>query len=425
MALPTWVNNGTQATTASATSLAPAALPGSRVNNNLLFAFIGIKATGKSPSVGGGWTVGDTINTGTETGCWAWRLVDGTEAVPTFSWSGAAAATTQIMQFSGNAVSPIGVKNKNAANSSTTETIASLTSSADNSLIIGVMTASTSQTIPTPTNWTQRAVLANANTSYEVVVGSALKSGSATDAISVTIASANWASFGIEILGSGTGIDNTRASQTAVQALETYSDATETRASQVVQQVLETYSDATEVRASQIVLQVLRGADASASPQDLLPGLVTNTNTFYGPVIAITQVLLPGLLTNTNTFFSPTIYGHAFLYPGRLNNVQSFFPPTLAIEGFLFPGVLTNTNVFFSPSLLPDIRPALFVNTNTFFGPTIGPGPAHLYPLLMVNSLHYFLPAIGAVEPPLEPGREFKGHRDYNKSFLPIFYKLR
>lgn len=266
MPLPAWVNNGTANNTASATSLAPAALPGSLVNNNILVSWIGIKITGESPTVGGGWSTPIVDNTGNESGAWSWRVVDGTEAVPTWSWVSAAAATTQIAQFTTpNPGAPIGVTNSADANASTTLTVASLTTTSDNSLIVDIYLASNSQTLGTPSGYTQRAVLANANTSYAMNAAPANKAG-AIDAVSLAVTSSNWVSFGIELLGSGAGADNTRATQVVVTDIETYSDAIEVRASQVVAEAIESYSTPIlEVRASQVVLQVLRTVAAYAS----------------------------------------------------------------------------------------------------------------------------------------------------------------
>jgi hypothetical protein len=268
MALPAFVSQGAQSTSASATSLAPA-LPGTRTNNNVMIAFVTVSATGKTFSAGGGWTLFDSINTGNMSGAYFWRLVDGAEAAPTISWTGLAACQAQIFQYSGNdTTTPLGTGNKATANSSTTLTIASLATGAANTKLLALMAASTSQTIAAPSasagiapygNYTNVTNNASANGSTRIVHGDIPDSGDSSDAISVTITSANWVSFGVEVRGTGTSSGSAdRATQTVQQVLESYSNANTLRATQTVQQVLESYSNANAIRSTQTVIQVLR-----------------------------------------------------------------------------------------------------------------------------------------------------------------------
>lgn len=265
MTLPTWVNNGTQATTASATSLAPAALPGSRVNNNILVAWIGIKATGKSPTITeAGWSAPVIDNAGNESGAWSWRVIDGTEAGPTWNWAGAAAATTQVSQFTTpNPGAPIGVTNSADANTSTTLTVASIATTADNSLILNIYLLNNSQNPGLADGYTQRALLGSGNTTYELSSAPANTVGN-TDAVSLTIASASWVSFGIELLGSGVGTTELRSTQVVQSDLENYSEVTTTRSTQVVQADLENYSEPTIMYTTQIAMSYLRSVAFNA-----------------------------------------------------------------------------------------------------------------------------------------------------------------
>lgn len=78
---------------------------------------------------------------------------------------------------------------------------------------------------------------------------------------------------------------------------------------------------------------------------------------------AVTQTLLPGLFTNSNTFFSPTVTpGPVTLLPGLFSNVNAFFSPTVT------PGSVT-------------VQPALFVNESTIYLPVVqnaGPVPVEV-----------------------------------------------
>jgi hypothetical protein len=264
MAAPTFVNQGALVAVASAATLTPG-LPASRVNNNIMISVCLVAATGKTVTTAtAGWTIGDSINSGNVSGAWAWRLVDGTEAAPVWTWTGNAKCAAYILQYTGNAtVSPINTSNKASGNSSTTETVAALTTSADQCVIIDCLSADSAQNPPVPSDYTSRVLNNNSNISVRVADGTALGAGTTT-AVSITISSANWTSFGIAVLGSGSGANSERATQVVQQALESYTNATNARATQVVQQALESYTNPTSARATQVVIQVLRSVvDAS------------------------------------------------------------------------------------------------------------------------------------------------------------------
>ena len=264
----TFVTIGTYTQAAAATSVTPT-LPASRVNNNLLIAWVGVNASGKTFSVGGGWTIVDSVNTGNVSSCYATRLVDGTEAAPVFTWAGAAGSDAQVVQMSGNqTVGIIGNKNNATANSSTTETVASITTTAANSAIFVILTSSASTSIGTPTNYT---IIAGGNNpgfvSNNVSWGLVGTSGASSSSISQTIASSNWVSFGFEIVGpGGAPVGNfARDSQVVQEVLESYTTpANNARASQVVLEVIESYTTPIDnARVSQVVLQVLRTVSAA------------------------------------------------------------------------------------------------------------------------------------------------------------------
>lgn len=151
---PAFVNVSAQVSaTAAALTLT---LPGSRVNGNLLIAFIGVN----SPSSAGltwpgGWTPIDTSGgSGSPCASWAYRYVDGSEANPAVTWTGTATSRGGIMQLSGvKATSPIGHTTKNFQSSGTTITCAEIVPQAADSLAFGINHNGASFT---PAGWTGR-----------------------------------------------------------------------------------------------------------------------------------------------------------------------------------------------------------------------------------------------------------------------------
>ena len=112
------------------------------------------------------------------------------------------------------------------------------------------------------------------------------------------------------------------------------------------------------------------------STQTLLPGLTTNTQTFYGPTVTAGTVnLQPGLTTNTQTFYSPTVTpGTVNLQPGLTTNNQTFYNPTVSATADLAPSLVTNTQTFYGPTVTAgtvDLQPNLLNNTQTFFNAAI------------------------------------------------------
>ncbi len=199
------------------TTLSPA-LPSSRSNNNVLIAAIAVFATGKTFAVGGGWTIfaGSTLNSTSISGCLAWRLVDGAEATPVFTWTGAADCNSVVAQFSGNQIAtPLGTVRSASADSSTTATMPSVVTTAANSLIFGAIFTNNNQTIPLPLGWTNVAFTSTteSNLLFDGFVGT---SGSGSQAVSVAVTSANWLSLGVEIIGPGGAASNVNLRDTQV-----------------------------------------------------------------------------------------------------------------------------------------------------------------------------------------------------------------
>jgi hypothetical protein len=108
---------------------------------------------------------------------------------------------------------------------------------------------------------------------------------------------------------------------------------------------------------------------SGTTSQTLLPGLYTNTQTFYSPTVTTTVTLLPGLYTNTQTFYSATVSASNTLLPALYTNTQTFYSPTVTTTVTLLPGLYTNAQTFYSPTvaIVSDIRPALYTNEQVFF----------------------------------------------------------
>lgn len=192
-----YVNSGTANTASSSTSTSP--LPASRTNGNTLIAHVHVSGGGVTFSIGGGWTIIDQVNQGAgNDAALAWRTVDGTEADPSFTLSGATGWICKVHQFSGMTSSPIGNKTKGSGDSATL-VVGAVTASADNSLIGAFMSVSDSGVIPTPTGYTRRehSEAGLADIVADEVVST---SGTPSDAVSVSIANTAWAGFLVELL---------------------------------------------------------------------------------------------------------------------------------------------------------------------------------------------------------------------------------
>jgi hypothetical protein len=202
MGVPTFHAIGSFAS-AGGTSASPP-LP-VRSTNDILIAHIILTTGGKTFAVSGGWAIGNQISTGNVSAAWAWRVVDGAEAACPFTWSGSATGVMSCSSWTGagSTTAPFGATNKATANASTTATAASLISTANNSLEIAYIGVSNNNSPPLPTSFATATNASNGNGGYRLCYGTIFVSGSIGDSISDTIVSANWATFAIELLGSG------------------------------------------------------------------------------------------------------------------------------------------------------------------------------------------------------------------------------
>jgi len=173
-----------------------------------------------------------------------------------------------------------------------------------------------------------------------------------------------------------------------------------------------------------VLLPLLLGqGGAGPATQTLLPGLVTNGQTFFSPTVSATRTLAPALYSNAQTFYSPTAAATYALTPGLYTNIQTFYASTVtqsAAGQGLLPGLYTNTQTFYSataassatlaPALytnpqtfyassvttVTNLVASLFTNTQTFYSPTVvvNGGPQTLAPELLVNQNTFLSPVV-------------------------------
>lgn len=206
MAAPSYLNVGTSAVSAGATSRTPA-LPASRTNGNILIAVVGSKNNATHSISGSGWaSLASQTNSGTGwTVSYWWRVVDGTEAAPTISWTGSVACFGQIVQYTrqnSDTAAPFGTIGTAGTGTGATHTSTGFNSTRNNSLIIYLDAAIANTAIATPTNWTERFDAGSATSVTRFAGGdrTLTTSGSASGNISVTGAAAAWVQRQFELL---------------------------------------------------------------------------------------------------------------------------------------------------------------------------------------------------------------------------------
>lgn len=189
-----WNTSGVTFLTSAATITC--LLPSDLQAGAMLVAYCAIVGSGKTFSVSSPWTLGDTAADGAA--CWAWKYVDGTETNAVFSWSGAVACNTEIIQIIDvKSTGAVGAASK-ASGSGTSISVAGIVTASDLSMALSIMTAQTSQFIPDPSgyeNEDQFASTRGSSTLSTKIVPTVSSSGAAA----ATITSAAWEAFLIEI----------------------------------------------------------------------------------------------------------------------------------------------------------------------------------------------------------------------------------
>lgn len=200
--MPSYVNTGSITGSAGSTTAYVNAMMGGRVNGNLLLAFIQLQgAASKSISVDGTWQIGDTLSDANGTSAWAYCYVTGSEAIPTFSWDGSTQAWHgQIFQFHDvHSVDPIGDIASNSG-SGTTLSVSAVTTTAVQSLVVGILFSDGNQVIPLPSGYSNIAQFNDQYGDDRIVSEGIATSGTDSDAVSVTISSGKWHGYLLELL---------------------------------------------------------------------------------------------------------------------------------------------------------------------------------------------------------------------------------
>jgi hypothetical protein len=192
---PSFFSYSSQTLSSSAvTSLTVAASFTPQVGN-LLIAHCQVTGSGKTFSVSSGWTIGDTAADGAAS--WAWCVWDGSQGNPTFSWSGGVACAGLISQWSGVNASPIGTIAK-ASGSGTTLSRSGIVTTANLSRVVAIECVQTSQSIPASVGWDGHAIN-NVSNGSNRLQSQNMPVIATSGSISVTISSAAWECFLIEI----------------------------------------------------------------------------------------------------------------------------------------------------------------------------------------------------------------------------------
>jgi hypothetical protein len=211
MAAPAFVNFGAVGGVGFGTGFSNEGLPASRVNGNILIIVATVaNGTARTMAIsggGGGWSIIGTPDVSTNgNSLVAYRIVDGTEAAPSITWTGNDNGCGVILQYSGDFSSnPIGNIHQNAlsvANATMTES--GITLARGNSLVLGIVLGSGSPaTISTPPggSWTQDQVnTAGLGTLAVWDNSSVATQGSHSPSFSATMNfSAKWMAYTIEI----------------------------------------------------------------------------------------------------------------------------------------------------------------------------------------------------------------------------------
>ena len=186
-------------------SFAKLNLSGTGSVGDLQVAWVTVNAASKTIKTN--WNAGATYTDANGTSAWAWCFFPTagvSDLSPLFYWDGTTQAYhAQGQAFTGANYNAIGANNS-AHGTTSPSTIASQTTQQANSIILAVETTlGNNQVIPLPSpyiNIAQYNDAAGSNrTSYETVAAA----GGNSDAISSTITSAIWHTYGIELCGAG------------------------------------------------------------------------------------------------------------------------------------------------------------------------------------------------------------------------------
>lgn len=104
---------------------------------------------------------------------------------------------------------------------------------------------------------------------------------------------------------------------------------------------------------------------ATGATQTLLPGLVTNSETFYAATVTPgTVTLTPTLAANSNTVYAPTVSSSNTLSPSLVTNSSDFFTPTVTPgTATLAPTIVANSETFYDAVVTGGAAPSVVGST--------------------------------------------------------------
>jgi hypothetical protein len=201
--MPAYVNNGSTAGSNGATSISPA-LPASLVNGNLLLGVVFSDNNATHTWSGSGWLKLDqVIQSANFTASLGWRLVDGSEAAPTISWTGSVACGGALWQLSGTApTSMFGATSSNSG-AGNPHTTTGINTTRNGSRVVYIDIASTNTDLAEPAGgWLENQDSGASAGSFRRTIGGKdiATSGSASGNISANGSTGNWVQWQIELL---------------------------------------------------------------------------------------------------------------------------------------------------------------------------------------------------------------------------------
>lgn len=202
-----YVNTGTRTQIAGATSRTPA-LPGSRVNGNLIFATCGSKNNAVHSCATAGWSKLAQENSGAGWTVSLWVAVAGaTLAAPAITWSGSVACYAQCIQYSrpnlanGSLAQIIGQIVSNTGSTSPHSCNGFTATTAGGAALYFDAVSSNTTALSTPSGWTENYDNPNATGATRNTGGikQLANIGDASGAISVTGQASPWVMYQVEV----------------------------------------------------------------------------------------------------------------------------------------------------------------------------------------------------------------------------------
>jgi hypothetical protein len=176
------------------------------VSGDFLLAIIGIGTSDSTLAEvsASGWSLIAQMNELGITVSVCWKVSNGADTAPHFTWTNSAAASAFVARFNGTSATGLGTHGAMTSGSNTgTHTSVSFNSTADNSLAVAV-DVQNSATVQgtTPTGWTLASATADATAAKSIAIWTKQlsASGSASGAISVTEDAVRYGEMQIELL---------------------------------------------------------------------------------------------------------------------------------------------------------------------------------------------------------------------------------